>query len=569
MDKEQVEQQYKRWLEHEVNNPEKTAQLKALLAEKENLLDSFNGNLTFGTGGLRGIMGAGTNRMNVYTVAKASQGVADYIRKYFKKSDRKIAVSFDSRINSEAFANAASSVFAANDIQVFISQELMPTPFLSFAVRQLKCAAGVMITASHNPAEYNGYKVYDNSGCQITIRTADKITAEIEKLDIFDQVKSIDFKSGQKSGIIQYISSDVYTAYTEQVKKQSMIDAGTAIDKNIKIIYSPLNGTGFKPVIRTLKEYGFTNIITVKEQEQPDGQFPTCVIPNPEVREAMAVGIDYAEKYDGDLFIATDPDCDRVGVAVKKSEGNYRLLSGNETGILLFDYICFRRRQMNKMPERPIMIKTIVTTDLAEKIAAHYGVETVNVLTGFKFIGEQIELLESKGMADSFIFGFEESCGYLSGTYVRDKDGVNASFLICEMCAYYKYQGINLLDKLEELYRNYGICINFSHSFEFKGNGGAGKIETIMNALRSNLTTLGNRRITSTIDYMNDLDGLPKSNVLKFQLEENCSIVVRPSGTEPKLKVYISITAPNQQQATQLDEVLAKDLSEKIKANSC
>lgn len=565
MDKEQIEKQYKRWLEQEVNNPEKVAELNALFQEKENFLDSFNGNLTFGTGGLRGIMGAGTNRMNVYTVAKASQGVADYIKKYFKKNDRKVAVSYDSRINSEEFAKAASGVLAANNIQVFISQELMPTPFLSFAVRNLKCTAGIMITASHNPAEYNGYKVYDNSGCQITLIVAEKITDEIEKLDIFEQVQSMDFKSGQTNGIIQYIPPDIYTAYIEQIKKQSMIDAGTTIDKNIKIIYSPLNGTGFKPVLRSLKENGFTNIITVKEQEEADGNFPTCVIPNPEIKEAMELGIRYAEKFDADVFIATDPDCDRVGIAVKKDNGNYTLLSGNETGILLFDYICFRRQEMNKMPQRPIMIKTIVTIDMAEKIAEHYGVETINVLTGFKFIGEQITLLEAKGKADSFIFGFEESCGYLSGTYVRDKDAVNASFLICEMCAYYKVQGISLLDKLKELYQNYGVCINFPHSFDFKGNDAQRKIQVIMDSLRCDQIALGNKRIIGVVDYMNDLDGLPKSNVLKFQLEDSCSIVVRPSGTEPKLKVYISITAPTQQQATELDEVLAKHLSEKIK----
>lgn len=437
----------------------------------------------------------------------------------------------------------------------------MPTPCLSFAVRELKCSAGIMVTASHNPSKYNGYKVYGADGCQITTEAAAQILAEIEKLDIFDDVRSMDFETGVEEGKIRYIPESVYTAFVDAVKSQSMLDESVEIDKNVAIIYSPLNGTGLKPVLRTLKESGYDNITVVREQEKPDGNFPTCPYPNPEIREAMALGIDYAKKYQADLLLATDPDCDRVGIAVRSREGDYVLLSGNETGMLLLDYICSRRQETGRMPDDPVLVKTIVTIDMAERIAAHYGVRTVNVLTGFKFIGEQIGLLEKDNKADSYIFGFEESYGYLSGSYVRDKDAVDGAFLICEMFAYYRTRGISLLDKLNELYETYGYCLNTLHSFEFEGAAGFEKMQKIMADFRKGVDSFGGKKVVSCLDYSQGLDGLPKSDVLKFLLEDHCSVVVRTSGTEPKLKTYISVSAENSEAAKAGEERIAEELA--------
>lgn len=466
-------------------------------------------------------------------------------------------------IKSDVFAKVASGVFAANGIKVEIYSELMPTPCLSFAVRYLGCAAGVMVTASHNPAKYNGYKVYGADGCQITTEAAAEILAEIEKLDIFDDVKRISFEEGFEAGKISYISEEVYTAFVEAVKKESVL-GDTQVNKDVAIVYSPLNGTGLKPVIRTLKESGYTNITVVKEQEQPDGTFPTCPYPNPEVRQAMELGIEYAKKNNADLLLATDPDCDRVGIAVKNTQGEYVLLSGNETGMLLLDYICSRRTQMKTMPEDPVAVKTIVTIDMAERIAAKYGVKTINVLTGFKFIGEQIGFLEKQGKEDSYIFGMEESYGYLSGSYVRDKDGVNAAFLICEMFAYYASRGIGLFEKLNELYEEYGYCLNTLHSYTFEGSAGFEKMQNIMASFRKSITEFAGKKVLKCLDYSRGIDGLPKSDVLKFFLEDNCSIVVRPSGTEPKLKAYISVSAATKEEAQVVEGELARAVEEKM-----
>ena len=367
------------------------------------------------------------------------------------------------------FAKVAAGVFAANGIEVYIYEEIMPTPCLSFAVRSLGCAAGVMVTASHNPAKYNGYKVYGEDGCQITTEAADLILTEIENCDIFSDTTVMDFEKGLDSGIIKYIPSQVYTDFVSCVKSQSMLTKNDSVDKNVAIVYSPLNGTGLKPVLRTLKESGYTNISVVPEQEQPNGNFPTCPYPNPEIREAMELGMRLADKNNAELLLATDPDCDRVGIAVRDETSVLKLLTGNETGMLLLDYICSMRTRNGTMPKNPVMVKTIVTIDMAERIAANYSVKTVNVLTGFKFIGEQIGLLEKSGSEDSYIFGFEESYGYLSGTYVRDKDAVDAAFLICEMFAYYKSKRISLSEKLAELYKKYGYCLNTLHSYEFDG----------------------------------------------------------------------------------------------------
>ncbi|MBQ8208569.1 MAG: phospho-sugar mutase [Clostridia bacterium] len=550
--------EYLRWIEN--TEGDVLTELKDIESDESRIEDAFYRDLAFGTGGLRGVIGAGTNRMNIYTVAKASQGLADYVNAHFPESKRKIAVAYDSRIKSDLFAKVASGVFAANGIEVYIYPELMPTPCLSFAVRALGCSSGIVITASHNPSKYNGYKVYGADGCQITTEAAEEILGEIEKLDIFTDVKKIDFADGIEKGIIKYISDDVYTAFTNEVKGQSMLRACEKIDKNVAIVYSPLNGTGLKPVTRALRESGFTNITVVKEQEMPDGNFPTCPYPNPEIKEALALGMEYAKKYNADLLLATDPDCDRVGIAVKNSEGEHVLITGNEVGMLLLDYICSRRIANGTMPDDPVMVKTIVTIDMAERIAAHYGVRTVNVLTGFKFIGEQIGMLEEKGHADSYIFGFEESYGYLSGSYVRDKDAVNGAFLICEMFAYYADKGMSLIDKLNELYAEYGYCLNTLHSYEFEGSAGMAKMQEIMGKFRMGVSGFGEKKTERLLDYSLGLDGLPKSDVLKFLLADNCSVVVRPSGTEPKIKTYISVSAENKSEAEKIEESISRSI---------
>jgi len=385
--------------------------------------------------------------------------------------------------------------------------------------------------------------------------------SEIESLDIFKDVKRVAFEVALEQGIVKYISEEVYTAFIEEVKGQTVLGQDDQIDKNVAIVYSPLNGTGLKPVLRALKESGYTNITVVKEQEQPDGNFPTCPYPNPEIKEAMQLGVEYAKKCNAELLLATDPDCDRVGIAVKNAEGEYVLLSGNETGLLLLDYICARRIEMGTMPENPVLCKTIVTSDMGEQIADNYGVKTVNVLTGFKFIGEQIGLLEKEGKEDSYIFGFEESYGYLSGSYVRDKDAVDGAFLICEMFAYYKSKGITLLEKLEQLYDKYGYCLNTLHSYEFEGSAGAKKMQEVMQTFRSGLAEIGEKKVERCIDYSQGVDGLPKSNVLKFYLEGNCSVVIRPSGTEPKMKAYISVSAENKEGAEKVEREMANDIN--------
>ena len=541
--------EYERWCSQATADTDVAAELQTM--DDAKVEDAFYRDLAFGTGGLRGVIGAGTNRMNIYTVAKASQGLADYLNKHFDKPS--VSIGYDSRIKSDVFARAAAGVFAANGVEVYIWSTLMPVSTVSFATRYLHTSAGVMVTASHNPSKYNGYKVYGADGCQITTEAAAEILAEIEKLDIFADVKRVTFEEGVEKGFIRYIPDEVYTAFVEEVKKQSVL-FGETVNKDVAIVYSPLNGTGLKPVTRALQEMGYGNITVVKEQEQPDGNFPTCPYPNPEIKEAMALGMEYAQRCNADLLLATDPDCDRVGIAVKDKNGEYVLLSGNETGILLLDYVCAQRTKHGKMPADPVMMKTIVTTDMGEQIAAHYGVRTINVLTGFKFIGEQIGLLEKQGKADSYIFGFEESYGYLSGSYVRDKDGVNGATLICEMFSYYTTQGISLLDKLSELYQTYGYCLNTLHSYEFDGSAGFAKMQEIMKFFREEVgpgkrvDAFAGKKIEKVLDYSQGLDGLPKSDVLKYLLEGHCSVVVRPSGTEPKLKAYISVSAEDKVQ---------------------
>ena len=555
-----IKKEYERWLTNAIADDDIVDELKTL-NDKE-IEDAFYCNLSFGTGGLRGVIGAGTNRVNVYTVAKASQGLANYLKNNFKKPS--ISIGYDSRIKSDMFAKVAASVFAANEIEVNIWPTLMPVPTVSFATRYLHTSAGVMITASHNPSKYNGYKVYGADGCQITIEAAEAITNEIEKLDIFADIKNSNFEIGITNGSIKYITDEVYTAYVEQFKNQSVL-FGEKVNKDLTIVYSPLNGTGLKPVTRTLNEMGYTNIIVVKEQEQPNGHFPTCPYPNPEIKETMELGIEYAKKYNADLLLATDPDCDRVGIAVKNSLGEYELLTGNQTGILLLDYICKQRIKHSRMPVDPVMVKTIVTVDVAEQIASSYGLQSINVLTGFKYIGEQIAKLELQNKTDSYIFGFEESYGYLTGTYVRDKDGVDASYMICEMFSYYATNRISLLDKLDELYNIYGYFINTLHSYEFNGSAGFAKMKNIMQLFRGDIKDFGGKKVVQLLDYSIGLNGLPKSNVLKFILEDNCSLVVRPSGTEPKLKIYISVSANDKISAEKVETEISHSAEKYLK----
>ena len=560
-----LKEKYEIWLEKAVADPDLKPELEAMAGDEAKIEDAFYKDLEFGTAGLRGVIGAGTNRMNVYIVARASQGLSNYVINHYTPEERRIAISYDSRIKSDVFAKIAAEVFAANGIKAYIFPQLMPVPCVSYATRYLKCAAGIMVTASHNPSKYNGYKVYGADGCQMTTAAANEVLGEIEKLDLFADSKKIPFEDGLKAGSIEWIPEEVYTAFVEEVKKQSVV-GDAEINKDVAIVYSPLNGAGLKPVLRTLKETGYTNITVVKEQEQPDGNFPTCPYPNPEIHEAMALGMEYAAKYNADLLLATDPDSDRVGIAVKDKDGSYQLLSGNQTGMLLTDYVCARRTENGTMPKDPVVIKTIVTTDMVEQIASHYGVRTVNVLTGFKYIGEQIGLLEKQGKADSYIFGFEESYGYLSGSYVRDKDAVDAAFLICEMFCYYKTRGISLLEKLDELYKTYGYCLNTLYSYQFEGAAGFAKMQEIMKDFQTaGIQEFGGRKVETLLDYNTGIDGLPKENVLKFLLEGHGSVVVRPSGTEPKLKTYVTVSATDKAAAEAIEQKIVEDLKKRIK----
>ena len=554
--------EYKRWIknlearEDIKDKAELLEKLREMDAEKIN--EAFYRDLEFGTGGLRGKLGPGTNRMNVLTVAKASQGLANYINKTVEKEAlRSVVIGFDSRNKSELFSQVAAGVFAANDIKVFAWPKLLPVPTVSYAVRHELAAAGVMITASHNPKEYNGYKVYGADGCQITTEAAKAILEEIEGVDIFTGIKKMPWEVALINGIIIPIRDSVLDDFIKEVKNQSVL-FGDEVNRDVAIVYSPLNGTGLEPVKRVLEKSGFTNISIVKEQRDPDGNFPTCPKPNPEEKAAMELGLRDCREKGADLLLATDPDCDRCGIAVKDRD-DYRLLTGNEVGLLILDFICSQRQKHNKMPANPVFVKTIVTMDLAEKIAADYGVETINVLTGFKFIGEVIGKLEAEDRADDYICGFEESYGYLTGTYVRDKDAVNAAFMICEMFAFYKTRGISLLDKLNEICKRYGYCLNTLKSKEFQGASGMDDMRKVMDSFRTGVKTIGGYEVKKVLDYSKGIDGLPKSNVLKYFIDGG-SVVIRPSGTEPKLKMYISVMAVNEEIAQKITDKIEADL---------
>jgi phosphoglucomutase len=539
---------YNKWLECATDDPDLKNELLSIKDNEEAVKDSFYRDLEFGTGGLRGVIGAGTNRMNVYTVRRATQGLANYLKKTTENAS--VAISYDSRIKSDYFAKSAAEVLAANGINVHIYTELMPTPMLSYAVRALKCDAGIMVTASHNPAKYNGYKVYGSDGCQMTLVAAEMVLNEINKLDVFsDDVKHIDFEKGVSDNLIKYINSDVIDSYFECVLKQG-INTELVSESNLKVVYTPLNGTGNKPVRRILKDIGVKDVTIVKEQENPDGNFTTCPYPNPEIKEALEVGLKLCDEVKPDLLLATDPDCDRVGIAVPDGD-HYELFSGNEVGAMLFEYICSQRIAKGTMPKNPIVVKTIVTTDIVAAIAKKYNVELIDVLTGFKFIGEQIGFLEEKGEEDRYVFGFEESYGYLAGSYVRDKDAVVASMLICEMAAYYRTNGISLIQARENLYKEYGVYIHSQHSFTFEGEAGMKKMAAIMEDFRSNVPqSISSLKVLSVDDYKTSESTeiatgskttikLPKSNVIAFNLEKGAKVVIRPSGTEPLVRVMI------------------------------
>ena len=565
-----VTELYDLWIENAKEDPDLKEELVNIKGDAEEINDRFYRDLEFGTGGLRGVIGAGTNRMNIYTVRRATQGFADYLNQEYDSPS--VAISFDSRIKSDVFSKAAAEVLAANGIKVHIYTELMPTPMLSFAVRQLRCQGGIMVTASHNPAKYNGYKVYGEDGCQITLRGAEIILNKINSLDIFNGVKHAVFDEEVAKGNITFIGQDVIDAFYENVLKEG-INTKLCADSGLKVVFTPLNGTGNKPVREILRRIGISDITVVKEQENPDGHFTTCPYPNPEIREALAVGLRYCDEVKPDLLLATDPDCDRVGIAVPDGKGGYALFSGNEVGAMLLEYICQQRTENGTMPERPVAVKTIVTTDIVNLIGKEYGVEIREVLTGFKFIGEQIGLLEADGEENRYIFGFEESYGYLSGTYVRDKDAVDASMLICEMAAYYRTKGITLLEARENMYKKYGVFHQTLHSFEFAGESGMTKMKDLMTSLRTDHPTeIGGLKVVRFDDYDASISRdlitgqetqitLPKSNVLAFFLEGGSKVIVRPSGTEPKIKTYFTAKQPTHADAEVLEAKLAGDFT--------
>lgn len=558
---------YTLWKEKAVEDPDLVAELQSIEGDETAITDRFYADMEFGTAGLRGIIGAGTIRMNIYTVRRATQGYANYLNNNFDSPS--VAISFDSRIKSDLFAKETAAIFAANGIKVHIFPELEPTPVLSFAVRYFKAKGGVMVTASHNPAKYNGYKAYGPDGCQMTQDAADEVTREIEKVDLFDGITKIPYEDGVQSGMISVIGPEVLEAYLDEVQKQAV---NPGIAKDLKVVYTPLNGTGNKPVRAILKRCGLENVTVVPEQELPDGNFPTAPFPNPEIRQSFECALKLAPTVNPDILLATDPDCDRVGIAVHQGD-EFILMTGNEVGVMLLNYICSQRIAKGNWPKNPIAVKTIVTSALCFEIAAKYGVELIEVLTGFKFIGEQIGLLEAKNEQERYIFGFEESYGYLAGTYVRDKDAVVASMLICEMAAFYKNQGKTLYEVMQELYAEHGYYLNSVQNIVCEGAAGMAELQSIMEGLRANgPRELAGRKVVSAADYelseeTNLTTGekkiieLPKSNVLSYNLEGGAQVIVRPSGTEPKVKIYYTTKGKDRADAQAQTEALQADIN--------
>ena len=550
---------YKRWMNADLEDPALKTELESIEGNEEEIKDRFAVALKFGTAGLRGVLGAGTNRMNIYVVRQATQGLANWVKT--QGGNQLVAISYDSRINSDVFAKTAACVLAANGIKVRIYDALMPVPALSFATRYYKANAGIMVTASHNPAKYNGYKAYGPDGCQMTDEAADIVYAEIQKTDILSGAKLISFEEGMEKGLIAYVGDDCKEALYDAIKARS-VRPGICKTAGLKLVYSPLNGSGLVPVMRVLKDIGIDDITIVPEQQYPDGNFPTCPYPNPEIFEALRLGLELAEKSGADLMLATDPDADRVGIAMKCPDGTYELVSGNEVGVLLLDYICAARIENGTMPERPVAVKSIVSTPLADAVAKNYGVELRSVLTGFKWIGDQIANLEAAGEVDRFIFGFEESYGYLAGPYVRDKDAIIGSMLICEMAAYYRSIGSSIKQRLEEIYEKYGRYLNKVDSFEFPGLSGMDKMTGIMDDLRKNPPAeIGGYKVVKVTDYKKPEEtGLPAANVLIYKLDGGAEVIVRPSGTEPKIKTYFTTLGKDLVEAQAQKDKLAEAL---------
>ena len=552
-----VHEMYERWLNAQLDDPDLKPELESIRDNENEIRERFAVALKFGTAGLRGVIGAGTNRMNIYTVRQATQGLANWVKT--QGGSQTVAISYDSRIKSDVFARAAAEVLAANGVQVRIYPELMPVPALSFATRYYQCNAGIMITASHNPAKYNGYKAYGPDGCQMTDNAADAVYAEIQKTDILEGAKTLPFAEGMEKGLIQYVGDDCKEALYTAIKSRS-VRPGLCKTAGLKLVYSPLNGSGLVPVTRVLNDIGITDITIVPEQKDPAGNFPTCPYPNPEIFEALRLGLELAEKQNADLMLATDPDADRVGIAVRCKNGSYELLSGNEVGVLLLDYICAGRIEQGTMPKAPVACKSIVSTPLADAVAAHYGVECRNVLTGFKWIGDQIARLEAAGEVDRFIFGFEESYGFLAGPYVRDKDAIIGSMLICEMAAYYRSIGSSIKERMEQIYAQYGRYLNKVDSFEFPGLSGMDKMAAIMDGLRKQpITELAGIAVVKTQDFEKaEETGLPAANILTYALADGSTVIVRPSGTEPKIKIYFTTKGADLAQAEAKKEKLAE-----------
>ena len=549
----QYQQVYDLWCARAVEDPDLRAELAAVQGDEAAVADRFYRDLAFGTGGLRGVIGAGSNRMNIYTIRRATQGLADYINA--EGLPKKVAVAHDSRIKGDLFSREAARVLAANGITACLYPRLEPTPALSWAVRYLGCGAGICVTASHNPAQYNGYKVYGADGCQITLEAAAKVLAAIGQHDYFDSPKLVDYEEAVAAGSIRAIPDACLSDFVDAVLA---LRPGNDVSK-LKLVYTPLNGSGLEPVKLLLERMGVTQLTVVPEQAQPDGNFPTCPYPNPEIRQAMEAGLKLCDAVRPDLMIGTDPDCDRMGAAVPDGQGGYRLITGNEMGVLLLDYICRTRTANGTMPEAPVAVTTIVSTDMADPIARKYGVELRRTLTGFKFIGEQIGLLEAEGHAERYIFGFEESYGYLSGGHVRDKDGVNAVMLACEAAAWYAARGMSLLDAVNALYKEHGFYRSALKSYTFEGESGMRTMQGIMARLRADEPfVIAGYGVDKVTDYQRSGTGLPKADVLEYRLENGAKLMVRPSGTEPKIKVYLSAVAGSEAEADAINERLAE-----------
>ena len=544
------------WKQYATEDADLVYELQSLDPERDqkDIYERFYRDLEFGTGGLRGVLGAGTNRMNIYVIRKVTQGLCDYL----KSADQplSVAIGHDSRINSDLFAREAARVCAANGITAWLYPRLVPTPAVSWAVRYYKCGAGINVTASHNPAEYNGYKVYGSDGCQITPEAADKVLAASQKTDPFADVKLADYDEAVTAGLIRLIPDECLEAFVNAVLE---LRPGNDVSA-LKLVYTPLNGAGLECVKMLLKKMNVKNLTVVPEQEKPDGHFPTCPYPNPEIREAMELGLQLVREVKADLLIGTDPDCDRMGAAVPDGKGDYRLITGNEMGVLLLDYLCRYRLEKGTLPKDPVAVTTIVSTDMVTPIAKEYGVDLRRTLTGFKYIGEQIAQLEAAGHPERFIFGFEESYGYLSGPHVRDKDAVNAVMLAVECAAWYAKQGMSLLDAINALYEKYGYYRNGLINKAFKGADGMIAMGKVMDSLRNdNPKTIAGDKVIGFTDYLNDDTGLIPSNVLEFRMESGAKLIARPSGTEPKLKMYLSVKGKSEDDASRLIAEMTAD----------